>query len=176
MQQYSVSIKIFLSILAFGFILWIGGSILRTAIAFDLFVPGTALVLKSYYSNAIQMHSVYIYSMLSFYTGVGFGIAFISAIILNIKFRKIIRKRGWLFMAFILFYFSSIAAGFLIYQDIRLAMDISWYHVNEFSSETVQKYVINRFKYLPISSAYWLSLLSSLTALFYIIWRPLDKE
>lgn len=176
MQRYKISLKIFLTFFAFGFILWFGGSILRTAIAFDLFVPGTKLILKEYYSNAIRMHSVYIYSMLSFYTGVGFGIAFISSIILNIKFRKILKQRGWLFMAFILFYFSSIAAGLLIYQDIRLAMDINWYHVTEFSSETVQKYVINRFKYLPVSSSYWLSLLASLTSLIYIIWRPLDKE
>lgn len=46
MQQYTIGIKIFLTFFAFGFILWLGGSILRTAIAFDLFVPGTELVLK----------------------------------------------------------------------------------------------------------------------------------
>ena len=53
-----------------GYIIWLGGSVIRTIISYDLFIPGT-LELKKY-SFEIQTHIVKLFELASPYTNISY--------------------------------------------------------------------------------------------------------
>lgn len=168
--------KIYLTIFTIGFLLWFGGSVVRSALAFDMFETGAVFELKSDYEPDIQMHSVYLFGLLATYTGTGYGMAFIGALLLMFHWWKSLRKKGWLFMAFILFFISVPVQGILIYYDIQLNIAIQWDNVSDFLSKPIQDFYVERFKNVTLSTLSGLSFLAVLTSVLYIIWRPLDKS
>lgn len=175
MQNYSKIFKIFVTLFAIGFIMWLGGTVLRTSIGYDLFVPGSDFVLKPEYSNEIRMYNVYIYVITALYTGVSYGIATISAVVLAFKTKKEFKRRGWIFMAFILFIVTIPIQGYSIYMDILLAKEVYINGVRDFFADIIQQNYIARFtlaKYTTINS---ISMLAALTCVLYFIWRPLDR-
>ncbi len=175
MQNYSKLFKILVTFFALGFITWFGGTILRTSIGYDLFIPGTDFILKPEYTNEIRMYNVYIYVITSLYTGVGYGIAAITSLILAFKTRVEFKNRGWLFMSFILFVITIPIQVYLMYLDVELANQVYIIGVNDFYSPIIQDNYIARLvesKYTTITS---ISMLASITCVLYFIWRPLDK-
>lgn len=174
-MQQKKSVNILISIFALGFIIWFGGSIVRSATAFDIFTPGRELELRPGYTDEIRMHSVYNYSMMSSYTDIAYGAAFVSALLLIILMRKQLKQRGWLLMAFVLFFISAPIEAVLIYYDIQLGLAIHWDNLKDFNDPMVSDYFLSRFRNTALSVPSALAFLASLTALLYIIWRPLDK-
>ncbi len=176
MLLYKTSTKILLTLFALGFIIWIGGTIVRAPIAFDLFETGTQLQLKEEYSSEVRMHSVYLYTMLAPYTGIGFIIALITGIALMIRWRRYMKNQGWLLMSSILFIIASIIEIIILFYDLKLGVTIYWYDVTNFWNENLQKYFVNRYKNIVISTLSGLGLLSALTIVIYTIWQPLNKS
>ena len=174
MQEKSVLQKIFITILTFGIILWFGGSIIRSSIAFDLFIPAAKMELKPGYSDGIRLHSVYIYTVTGTYSTVGYIAAFISAIVLYIHWRKVMKVRGWLFMAFVLFFISSPVELYLCFTDIKLSLAFQFNQVGSFSDSNIQKFFLDRYKNIALTTASGLSFLAVITSLLYIVWHPLD--
>lgn len=166
--------KILLSILAIGFILWFGGSVVRTAIGYDLFNPDAQLELKNY-APEIRMHSVYLFANLAIYTGVGYGVSFLFSIITFFKIKKDLKTQGWLFMAFVLFLLASPIQLYLIYLDYGLAMEVVRSGLRDFNSYIVQQNFYQRFVDTKLTVMSSLSFLANLTALVYFIWKPLQK-
>lgn len=168
--------KILLTVLTLGFITWFGGSIIRTAIAYDLFTPTADMTLKTEYSDAVKMHTVYLYTSTSLYTSVGYMLSFLSIILIIFNQKKEMKKRGWLFMAIILFLIASPVEIYKIYGDIKLSMAIYYDHLNDFNSSIVNHYFIARFKNISIVTASSLASLASITSALYAVWRPLEKR
>lgn len=175
MQHLNRLTKIAITILTFGFILWFGGSVMRSAIAFDIIIPGVQVGVKSSYPVNLLMHSVYNFGMLASYTDFGYIIALIAALYLVIIWRKQLRERGWLFMAFILFFLTVPIEGYLIYMDIKLSIAIYWNNVRDFYNPDIQKFFFERYKSVTITTMSGLAFLSSITSVLYLIWRPLNK-
>lgn len=112
-------VKVVLTISLLGTVLWLGGSIVRNAIAFDLFVPGT-LQLKPTIPDAVVSQTVRLYTIAAFYTMVGYGVTCLGFVILVVEFRKRLKEFGWLFMVFILFFLTIPAEMYLLTFDIDL--------------------------------------------------------
>ncbi|MBI5325956.1 MAG: hypothetical protein HZB41_11910 [Ignavibacteriae bacterium] len=157
-----------------GFFIWFGGSIIRTAVAYDLFIPATELTLKNYYSEELRIQTVKLFAIGAVYTDISYGIAFISTVLLCIYWRKNIKERGWLFMAFVLVFISAPVELALIYLDIQLSLGL--YYGNEiikFSDKIINDYFMFRYTKMVIPST--MSFLAFISAIIFIIWRPLDK-
>lgn len=176
MQHNKPIIKIFTTILAFGFIIWFGGSMVRSALAFDVFVPGQAIELKPEYSNEIRMHSVYLYGMLAFYTGIGYSLAFLSVVTLTVLMRRELKKFGWFFMSIILFMLASPVEIYLIINDLYLNMALNYDKVTDFSSPAIQKHFVGRFRNVTIATFSGLAFLAAMTCIIYVVWRPLNTK
>ncbi len=174
MQHKTITAKIFISILAFGIIVWIGGTIVRNAIAFDLFVPGTELELKNWYSEEVQLTTVSLFRIAGFYTIIGFCMTFASSVFLCYYFRKYLKTKGWLFMAFVLIFIASPMEFYLMYYDIKIILAFNNQLVNSFNDKIVQDYFLARYSELTIPAT--MSFLASIAAVFMVIWRPLDKD
>ena len=173
---HKTSTKILLTLFALGLIFWIGGTLVRAPIAFDMFEPGTQFQLKENYSTEVRMHSVYLYTMLSPYPGTGFIVAFITGIILMIRWRKYMKSHGWLLMSSVLFIIASIIEIILLYYDLKLGMTIYWYDVDNFWNENIQTFFVQRYRDIIISTLSGLGFLSAMTIVIYTIWQPLNKN
>ncbi len=176
MQYNKPIVKIFTTILAFGFIIWFGGSIVRSALAFDVFVPGRALELKPEYSNEVRMHSVYLYGMLAFYTGIGYSLAFVSVVALTVMLRREMKKSGWFFMSIILFLLASPVEIYLVINDLYLNMALYYDNVTDFFDPAIQKHFVGRFRNVTIATFSGLAFLSAMTCIIYVVWRPLNSK
>ena len=124
----------------------------------------------------MRMYNVYLYVITALYTGIGYGIAAISAIFLSVLSRKDFKFRGWLFMSFILFCITIPIQSYLIYLDFRLANAVYINGLRDFFAPIVQENFVARLsdaKYTTIGSV---SLLAAITCVLYSIWRPLDKS
>jgi len=174
MKNSSILTKIFLSVLAIGAIIWLGGTVTRNAIAFDLFVPGTALTLKNWYSEEMQLTTVSLFRIAGFYTIVGFCMTFVSAIYLFIIYKKEFKSKGWLLMSFVLFFLASPIEFYLMYYDIKIILAFNNMQIDSFHDSIINDFFIARFSKLTIPAT--LSFLASFTAILLLIWQPLNKK
>ena len=168
--------KIFLTLFVIGFAIWLGGTIIRTTIAFDLFVPTIQIELNPEYTNEERMYAIYIFATTALLVGTAYGIAAISAMFLGIKARKKFKEKGWLFMIFCLFVLTIPIQIYFMIQDYILANAVYYEKIDDFYNPIIQKYFVQRFQNVTANSLATISLLSALTCIMYAIWRPLDKN
>lgn len=173
MQHYTKVAKILISLYVLGNLLWLGGSIIRTSIAFEIFVAGTELKLKTEYTDVVKLHNVKLYAYSALYTDFGFSLTLVSAIMLMIYLRKSIKKQGWLFMAFALLVIAVPYEFYQMYLDIKLNYVFNNSPPLLFSDKSITDFFIVRFTKLSIWGA--LSFLTAITSIIIIVWRPLDK-
>jgi hypothetical protein len=165
--------KLLITILAVGFVVWLGGNVVRNAIAYDVFVPGTALEVKNWYSDIEKLSIVSVFRIASFYTIVGYAMTIVSSIALFIMFKKYFKTKGWLLMSFILIFLTIPVELFLIYYDLKIILAFNDQLIKSFEDKIVQDYFIGRFSKLTIPAT--MSFLSAIAAALIAIWRPLDK-
>ena len=160
--------------LAFGLILWIGGNIVRYAIAYDLFVPGTELILKNWYPPEIQLNIVSIFRIASFYTIIGYIMTVISAIIFIFIYKSHFKNNSWMLISSILIIITIPIEIVLMYFDIKIILGFNNLEINSFDCEIIKTYFLDRLKYWIIPGS--LSFLSGISAVFIGIWKPLVKN
>lgn len=166
--------KLFIALWFVGVIIWIGGSIVRTTIGYDLFETQKLLTLKQYYTKNDALITARYFAIGSLYTEVGFIISFISAIVLFPTLRKLFKKKGWLLMSYILFVLASISEFILLFFDIKLSLYIFSGASNlSYNAYEVQKYFQWRLQNLSFLVIYnWLAIFS---IIFFIVFSPLAR-
>jgi hypothetical protein len=174
MNKSNIINKIFLSSLVVGIILWLGGTVARNAIAFDIFVPGTELTLKNWYTEEMRLTTVSLFRIAGFYTIIGFCMTFVSAIVLFFTYRKEFKFKGWLMMSFILFFLASPIEFYLMYYDIKIILAFNNMLIKSFNDSIITDYFIARYSKLTIPAT--LSFLATFTAVLLVIWQPLNKK
>jgi len=174
MNTYSKYNKILILIFALGVIVWLGGNVIRTVIAFDLFIPGKEMEIKQTYSDELKMHSVLIYSNTSIYTNVCYGLAVVSFFLILGKIKENFKEKGWLFMASILFVFTIPVELYSIIQDIYLALAIHSDNIKNFNDIQITQYFTNRYFSVSYRTFSSLSFLASVTAILYLVFQPLS--
>ena len=172
MQNKSFKEKFFLTFLVSGLIMWIGGSIVRTGVAFDIFVPFSNMILKQSYNDAIRLYAVQLFSNSALYTGIGFTLFFIGYISLSLILSDKFKRFGWIFMAMMLFILATPYGLYELYLDIKLYFVLQYPGIT-FNDQGIKDFFFLRYTKLSIWGA--LSYLMAVTAVLICIWRPLDK-
>lgn len=167
-------IKLFSAIYMVGMVIWLGGSLMRMVIAYDIYVPATELQLKTNYSDEMRLHNVKLYGMGALYTDISYGFALTSAIFLIILMRGKIKEQGWPAIMLILFFLTVPVETLMIYFDIQLNFAIRNDNLQSFDSEVVRDFFISRFTKFNFMqpSAY----LCGISSLIFTVVRPLERE
>lgn len=173
MLKLKIFDKILLSIIAVGIILWLGGNVIRTAIAYNIFVPATELQFKPDMPDNLKIYNVNLFAMMAAYTDIGFLAALACSIILIINLRKNLKMNGWLFMSFMMFFIGALGQLFISYLDLRLIWACQYGFPYGFEDSGMKDYFLSRFRsFAPITP---LSELTAFTSILLLIWKPLAK-
>lgn len=170
-------LNVLINLFIFGFAIWIGGSIIRSSIIYDIYEPFSDFIPKKEYSDTIKIHNIYLYNNTSIYTNVAYFVSLVSGILLlffNIKFLK---QKGWLFISLILLIFATPIEIYNIYSDYMLYYVLRWDGGEiTFFDGNLQKYAIERFTNLFQRTLGVISFMSAITILVLSVWKPLDKS
>ncbi len=168
-------VKLFLTFTILGIIVWLGGSVIRNAIAFDIFIPGTLIQKPS--SDAIFVNNtIRLYTLTAFYTITGYALVCIGMLFLLFRNISMLKKRGWLFMIVALFMLAIPAEVYLILFDIELVKTLQ----SSADTHTINAGLSDIFfkKFSPdsfTSQASTLTMMAYITSLILFAFRPLDK-
>lgn len=165
--------KFFLSIFAIALIIWLGGTITRTIIAYDNYIPFSQFELKPEYSEEIRIHNIYLFTNLSIFSIISFFAMVISAFIIFFYNIRLLKEKGWLFMAFVLFFLTIPVEIYSIILDINLLIALRE-GMKNFSEIASQNFIKNKFQYLSIIQP--LVFLSYFSGIIILILKPLDKS
>lgn len=173
-MEFTKSQKLFIALFFIGLIIWIGGSIVRTTIAYDIFETGeNTLKFKFWVDEKIALLTVRHFAIGSLYTSFGFLLAITSFLIISSKLVKYFKSNGWLLMSFILFSISAIFELINIYFDVRLGSYIFFESNLSYFSKEVQTFFYNRLTKYNFSTIYnWLA---AFTIIVFMVYKPLKK-
>jgi hypothetical protein len=155
-------------------VIWIGGTLIRFVIAYDIFVPGTELVLKPYYSDDLRVHTIQLFASTSVYTEIGFAVSFFCSIFFLFNWRKKLKTYGWLFMSLVLFFMSCPVEFYIVYLNINLMYQFLTNQVVMFNDPCVTNYFFTQFRILNQLAP--LTFLLAITSMIIVVWKPLDKS
>ncbi len=168
--------KLFYSLALIGFSLWLGGNVARNAIAYDLLEITEQLKIKSKIEHQEYWYGIYHFTNIGAYTSSGFLLLFVSVLALLIINYKILRLKGWLFMAIACFLIALPINILILYQDIMLGIIIYYQNIKDVSHIGFEQYFLNRFINVTINALSNLSYLLCLTSAIILIWKPLNIE
>ncbi|PKL86614.1 MAG: hypothetical protein CVV22_00550 [Ignavibacteriae bacterium HGW-Ignavibacteriae-1] len=170
--------RFFVALLVTGFMIWFGGTIIRTALSYDLFDTGTISIRQDLRQDQGTVgYNIYLFAQASLYTNIAYAISFISLIFLTIRFRKVLKYQGWLFMSIVLFFLNLPIEIYYIYLDYALSVEI--FFNNEFvyyTSPIFRKLFLVRFENIVLSILKGISFMSAITIIILCVWQPLRKE
>lgn len=167
--------KLLLGFFLFGMCIWVGGSLVRSVVAFDLFMPTSDFALRPGLLNEERIQSVYVFTITAAYTDVSYLVSFLMFLIFSFTSASNFRKHGWLFMMAVLFFGFAPINFINIYYDWQLAQVVYFNNIREFSDPGVYEFFIARFKSILLNSATTLGLFSSITVVVLFVFRPVDK-
>lgn len=185
-NKSEIFLNIFVNLFIFGLAIWIGGSIIRTAIIYDIYEPFSNFIPKENYTDsilqqnpyteAIKLHNIYMFSNTSIYTNVAYSLSLVSGIFLLFFNIRELKQKGWLFMSLILLLFSAPVELFNMYCDYQLYYVLKWDGgVLTFFDGNIQKYAIERFTNLMQRTFGAISFMSAITIIIFFVWKPLDR-
>lgn len=168
-------VNVFLNFIILGVIVWLGGSVIRNAIAYDIFIPGT-LTRKPFLTDTFIFHTVRLYTLTAFYTIAGYASVLIGMIFLTIGNRNKLKKMGWFFMIVVLFVLAIPAEIYLILFDIELIGTLQSSTDSGTINPRLADIFFKRFSTDSYASqASGLTMMAYITSLSLYAYRPLDK-
>lgn len=168
-------LKALLAVFFFAVSMWFGGGIIRNAIAFDLFIPGT-LELKPFLSFQQINYSIRLMGITSYYTIIGYIVSFICALGIVVLQSSQLKKSGWLFMALVLFFLCSPIEFYQMYLDAKLVyLTNTIDFVSLLQADKLLIVFRERFDQ-RLTAAGFLTFLSYITALLFLAWQPLKAK
>lgn len=177
-NQLSNLERIFVAFLVAGFMVWFGGNLIRTAIAYDLFDTGTINIRNDLREDQGTVgYNLYLFAQSSLYTNIAYSVTFVTVLFITFRFRKDLKNRGWLFMSVVLFFINLPIEAYYIYLDFELSIAI--FFRNElvfFKSQIFKDLFLVRFENIFLSILKGISFLSSITMILLCVWQPLNKE
>lgn len=174
-NKSEILLNIFVNLFIFGLAIWIGGSIIRSAIIYDIYEPFSNFIPKETYSDTVRIHNIYLYNNTSMYTNVAYILSLVSGIFLLFFNIRELKQKGWLFMSLLLLLFSAPVEIFNMYCDYELYYVLRWDGgVLTFFDGNIQKYGIERFTNLLQRTFGVISFMSAITIIIFFVWKPLE--
>jgi hypothetical protein len=167
--------KIFLCLLSIGVVIWIGGSIVQTSIAYDIFEPKiNAISFRYWVNDNLALWTVRHFAVGSLYTNFGFLLALISSIVLFPYLKSHFKSEGWIFMSYVLFSIAVLSQLILFYWDTRLGLYVFFNSNLNYYSNEIQNFFHRRFAKFNFLIVYnWLALFTIIT---FLIFQPLKRH
>ncbi len=159
---------------ALGGIVWLGGLIIRAAIGFDLFIPGT-LTFKPDMPPLAQAQALRLFTQTSFYTMSGYGVLLLLGGYLWLSHKALWRQRGGLFIGGMLVIVYIPIECWQIYYDIELIQLVRYASYSEFPLEAAKQLLTKRITILSGAGPF-LSMLGYLSAVFFLIVQPMQMR
>lgn len=160
--------------------IWLGTSIIRSAIAFDLFIFDGAMKFNYNIETQVLLAKINAFIDTSVYSDILYGISFLSFFVITFKLNDKFKKQGWLYMSVLLFFIFSPIELFLIYHDYLMAVTTGMenYHTTIFNIEfsSIKELFGFRFFNPVLKTLMPLSFLSNLFVVFFYFWTPLRKD
>jgi hypothetical protein len=168
--------RFFLSLFAVGGVIWLGASIARMVVGFDVFTPGT-LVFKTTQSEDVRLHTIWLFTLLGGWTGWSFLVATIGGVGVITMARRSFRTHGWLLMAAILFVLIMPVQGFVAYEDYRLwtLFDRTTGMPLAQPAEIIAAF-LHRYTNTAVNIMLGMAMLSALTIILLCTVRPLHRN
>jgi hypothetical protein len=167
--------KTFFFLYLVGGALWLGGSVTRLFVIYDLYVPGT-VELKAAQTEEMRMHTIRLFAQSSAITGWGFALLALGGIVCSILAAKHFRTHGWMLMMSITSVLIIGVGGYFAWDDYQL--------LNMFDRVTGAAYaqpqdilhiVTQRFTTVWMNMASGALILAGMTTIFYGAFRPLHR-
>jgi len=167
--------QFFLTLFVLGGLLWLGGSMIRAVIGFDIFVPGT-LTFKPEQSDVVRLNTVRLYALTGPWTSWGFAVCFVGGIGLMVAVRSHMRRYGWLLMSAILFVAIIPIEGFLMWEDYRLVLYFDRATSAPLASMSeIFTVFLARFQHQLLNMASGLAFFAAITLVLCTTFRPLHR-
>lgn len=167
--------RAFLSLFAVGGVIWLGASIARMVVGFDVFVPGT-LEFKPTQSEAVRLHTIWLFTLLGGWTGWSFLLATVGGIGTAVIVRRSFRTHGWLLMSAVLLMLLIPVQAYVAWEDYRL-----WTFFDRTTgmplaqpAEIIAAF-LNRYTNTTVNILLGMSLLAALTMILFCTIRPLQR-
>jgi hypothetical protein len=169
-------VEILSAIGVIGAVIWFGGNIIRYAIAYDVFIPGT-LVQKPDFTSEMLSQTVRIYTLTAFYTIFGYGAACVGVVVYVVQSFALFRTKGWMFMMFVLFVLSMPAEIYLLMTDIDLVMTLRSSADMTKTEPMMVSMFLKRFSPDSLANqASTLTMFAYVTGLILMVFKPLDSQ
>lgn len=170
------SFRIFLSLFALGGVVWLGASVARMVVGFDVFTPGT-LLFKSTQSESVRLHTIWLFTLLGGWTGWSFLLTTVGGVGTALIVRKAFRSHGWLLMSAILLILLIPVQAYVAWEDYRLwtFFDLRTGMPLAQTPEIIAVF-LNRYTNTTVNIMLGMSLLAALTILLLCTIRPLQSK
>ncbi len=163
-----MKIKIFSSIVALFYLLWMCGVIADLLISFQLF-EAKGLVLKEVFSRTDLSAGLLLLTPAISLKLIGYLFLVISIILYLLFLKPKLKKEGWLLMVLLLVIITAPFNIYLLYKDYNLLMEIL--NLNP-ASETIAHL---RERFIILGGFPLINLFVNLAILFLAILKPLQK-
>lgn len=156
-----------------SYAIWFGGSVLSTASLFEILDAENGFVLFEKYTDSETFLLIKMQTLEAFYMSLAYAAALISGIAIFILNLDQIKRRGWLFMAAILFFLAAPFEIFTIYHNSLLGIEIFSRGTNHVSDVIRESYIV-RNQNITVRTLSSLSFLANLTAIIFMVFQPLN--
>jgi hypothetical protein len=171
--QSSLQKRIAFFLAALGGIVWFGGFIVRAAVGFDMFVPGT-LTFKPDMPALAQIQTMRLYAQTAFYTLSAYGVLLVVGAGLWLSERPQWRSRGGLFMGGALVLLYVPVELWQAWYDVQLIQLVQYATYSAFPLDAAKLLLVKRITILGGAGPF-LSMLGYITAVFFLIVQPMKK-
>lgn len=167
--------KTFLFLLAIGGVVWLGSSLVRMVVGFDVFVAGTLQVKDQ--ADIARLQTIRLYTLLGMWTDWSFLLCTIGVIGMIVLLGKTFKRYGWMMMCAILFVLVVPVQAWISWDDFKLFMLFDGVSGASLAptAEIVDVF-LRRQQNVILNICSGLALLSGFTIITLAAWRPLHRN
>ncbi len=159
--------KISLFILFLSAIVWLGGTNIRSAVGFNLLIPGT-LEFKPYLHPYVERKVYELVALSSIIVDIAYVIVWISGIAFLRATSLKLKENGWLMMSTILFFLFTPVEIYTMVLDARI-----WLLDHIGSNDLVEYRILFMHRLGALAGVPLIALLCYYTVLWLIIFKPM---
>jgi len=168
--------RVFLSLFAVGGVIWLGASIARMVVGFDVFTPGT-LLFKATQSESVRLHTIWLFTLLGGWTGWSFLATTVGGLGTALIVRTAFATHGWMLMAAILLLLLIPVQAYVAWEDYQLwtFFDRSTGMPLAQPAEIIAVF-LQRYTNTAVNIMLGMSLLAAVTLILFCTIRPLQPK
>lgn len=153
-----------------GGIVWLGGSVVRAAIVFDVFIPGT-VNFKPDMNEIAALQTLRLFGLTAFYTVGGYAMFILTAVPIWFTRRSEWKSRGWIFISGVIVCLYIPVEIFQMIYDVRLALLVQ---ADNLTLELGREIILRRLT--TLSGVPLLAMLGYCSALWFMVAQPMQWQ